>query len=99
MLSQMGPLNKVMEMLPGMGSILKEGAGRDSSQKIKSYMTIMDSMTDEGMIVPHVARNMLHRWLTAVCACRAGRLEGVGQELAVAHRAHRSRIGTVGEGS
>jgi predicted transcriptional regulator len=44
---KMGPLNKVMEMLPGMGSILKEGAGRDSSQKIKSYMTIMDSMTDE----------------------------------------------------
>ncbi len=45
---KMGPLNKVMEMLPGMGNLLKEGAGRDSSKKIKSYMTIMDSMTDEG---------------------------------------------------
>jgi len=45
----MGPLNKVMEMLPGMGNILKDqGAGRDSSQKIKGYMTIMDSMTDKG---------------------------------------------------
>jgi len=45
---KMGPLNKVMEMLPGMGNILKDqGAGRDSSQKIKGYMTIMDSMTDK----------------------------------------------------
>eukprot|EP01087_Luapelamoeba_hula_P004747 TRINITY_DN1469_c0_g1_i1.p1 TRINITY_DN1469_c0_g1~~TRINITY_DN1469_c0_g1_i1.p1 ORF type:complete len:496 (+),score=123.31 TRINITY_DN1469_c0_g1_i1:217-1704(+) len=43
---KMGPLNKVMEMLPGMGNILKEGAGRDSSRKVKNYMTIMDSMTD-----------------------------------------------------
>ena len=47
---KMGPLNKVMEMLPGMSNILKEGAGRDSSRKVKNYMTIMDSMTDEGKV-------------------------------------------------
>jgi len=58
----MGPLNKVMEMLPGMGSILKEGAGRDSSQKIKSYMTIMDSMTDEGKIAANRVEPNLSRW-------------------------------------
>jgi len=46
-LLKLGPLHKVMEMLPGMSNILKEGAGRDSTQKVKNYMTIMDSMTDE----------------------------------------------------
>ncbi|KAL6080529.1 Signal recognition particle [Balamuthia mandrillaris] len=44
---KMGPLNKVMEMLPGMGGLLKEGMQQDSARKIKIYMTIMDSMTDE----------------------------------------------------
>jgi signal recognition particle subunit SRP54 len=44
---KMGPLNKVMEMLPGMSNILKEGAGRDSTKKVQIYLTIMDSMTDE----------------------------------------------------
>lgn len=44
-LLKMGPLNKVMEMVPGMSNLLKEGVGRDSNRKIKNYMTIMDSMT------------------------------------------------------
>eukprot|EP00005_Dracoamoeba_jomungandri_P003652 CAMPEP_0174252032 /NCGR_PEP_ID=MMETSP0439-20130205/1674_1 /TAXON_ID=0 /ORGANISM="Stereomyxa ramosa, Strain Chinc5" /LENGTH=476 /DNA_ID=CAMNT_0015332509 /DNA_START=129 /DNA_END=1559 /DNA_ORIENTATION=+ len=44
---KMGPLNKVMEMIPGMSNILKAGAGRDSSRKVQNFMTIMDSMTDD----------------------------------------------------
>lgn len=46
---KMGPLGKVMEMLPGMGQLLQQmpGAGNDSSAKVKIYMTIMDSMTDD----------------------------------------------------
>ena len=48
---KMGPLNKVMENLPGMNNILKQGNlnGVDSSQKVKSYMVIMDSMTSDGL--------------------------------------------------
>lgn len=44
---KMGPLNKVMENMPGMGQLLKQGnlRGLDSNQKVKVYMTIMDSMT------------------------------------------------------
>jgi len=47
---KMGPLGKVMEMLPGMGQLLQQlpGAGADSTMKVKIYMTIMDSMTDDG---------------------------------------------------
>ena len=46
----MGPLGQVMEMLPGMGNIMKQAgaAGVDSNAKLKHYMTIMDSMTDQG---------------------------------------------------
>uniref|UniRef100_A0A7S4LA90 signal-recognition-particle GTPase n=1 Tax=Paramoeba aestuarina TaxID=180227 RepID=A0A7S4LA90_9EUKA len=45
----MGPLGQVMEMLPGMGNIMKQAgaAGVDSNAKLKHYMTIMDSMTDQ----------------------------------------------------
>ena len=41
---------KVMEMLPGMGQMLKQMnmGGVDSNQKIKQFMCIMDSMTDKG---------------------------------------------------
>eukprot|EP00211_Chloroparvula_japonica_P002446 CAMPEP_0119134742 /NCGR_PEP_ID=MMETSP1310-20130426/17708_1 /TAXON_ID=464262 /ORGANISM="Genus nov. species nov., Strain RCC2339" /LENGTH=488 /DNA_ID=CAMNT_0007125567 /DNA_START=49 /DNA_END=1515 /DNA_ORIENTATION=+ len=48
-ISSMGPLSKVMEMLPGMNNIMKQAnqAGVDSNSKLKAYMTIMDSMTDE----------------------------------------------------
>eukprot|EP01103_Thecamoeba_quadrilineata_P021466 TRINITY_DN9874_c0_g1_i1.p1 TRINITY_DN9874_c0_g1~~TRINITY_DN9874_c0_g1_i1.p1 ORF type:complete len:502 (+),score=100.51 TRINITY_DN9874_c0_g1_i1:69-1508(+) len=47
---KMGPLNKVMEMVPGMSNLLKQAPGGgnvDSSYKIKMFMTIMDSMTNE----------------------------------------------------
>jgi len=46
---KMGPLNKVMEMIPGFSNLLKQtgGANVDSGQKIKNFMVIMDSMTDD----------------------------------------------------
>jgi len=45
---KMGPINKVMEMVPGLSQLIKQtGAQVDSGQKIKNYMTIMDSMTDD----------------------------------------------------
>lgn len=54
---KMGPLSQVMDMLPdtGLTQMLK-GAGKgDAGQaKIKSYMTIMDSMNDEELDTPKV---------------------------------------------
>ena len=53
---KMGPLGKMMEMMPGMGNLAKEAqkSGIDSSQKIKNYMIIMDSMTDPELDDPDV---------------------------------------------
>lgn len=38
----------VMEMLPGMSNLMQNVKGDVGQTKIKAYMTIMDSMTDEG---------------------------------------------------
>eukprot|EP01120_Amphizonella_sp_Union-15-10_P008405 TRINITY_DN3013_c0_g1_i1.p1 TRINITY_DN3013_c0_g1~~TRINITY_DN3013_c0_g1_i1.p1 ORF type:complete len:482 (-),score=102.00 TRINITY_DN3013_c0_g1_i1:58-1305(-) len=51
---KMGPLNKVLEMLPGFGNLLQGQKGDAGSQKIKAYMTIMDSMTDAELDYPKV---------------------------------------------
>ena len=51
---QMGPLNKVIEMIPGMDKLFQpnEGEGEhhsaDPARKVKKFMIIMDSMTDDG---------------------------------------------------
>ena len=53
---KMGPLSKVMENMPGMANLLKQGnmKGMDSNQKVKVMMTIMDSMTDQELDDPKV---------------------------------------------
>uniref|UniRef100_A0A1J3GVJ3 Signal recognition particle 54 kDa protein n=1 Tax=Noccaea caerulescens TaxID=107243 RepID=A0A1J3GVJ3_NOCCA len=44
----MGPLNEVMQMLPGMNAeMMPKGHEKESQAKIKRYMTMMDSMTNE----------------------------------------------------
>lgn len=44
---KMGPLDKVMEMIPGMSNIMPKGGEKEASKKIKRYICIMDSMTDD----------------------------------------------------
>jgi len=44
---KMGPLNKVMEMMPGMNQIMPQLKGVDGNAKIKVMINILDSMTDE----------------------------------------------------
>jgi len=55
-MQKMGPLSQMLEMLPDTGfNHLLKGAGGDAGQnKLKSYMVIMDSMTDEELDVPKV---------------------------------------------
>jgi signal recognition particle subunit SRP54 len=45
---KLGPLNKVMEMMPGMNNILPQLKGVDGSAKVKAMLNILDSMTDDG---------------------------------------------------
>ena len=43
---KMGPLDKVMNMIPGMSNLMPEGSEKEASKKMKKYLCIMDSMTD-----------------------------------------------------
>eukprot|EP01135_Chromosphaera_perkinsii_P009983 Nk52_evm18s1992 gene=Nk52_evmTU18s1992 len=44
---QMGPMGKIMGMLPGFNSDMFKGTEKESSNRLKKCMTIMDSMTDD----------------------------------------------------
>eukprot|EP01006_Ploeotia_vitrea_P008853 TRINITY_DN21045_c0_g1_i1.p1 TRINITY_DN21045_c0_g1~~TRINITY_DN21045_c0_g1_i1.p1 ORF type:complete len:491 (+),score=93.65 TRINITY_DN21045_c0_g1_i1:101-1573(+) len=43
---KLGPMNKFMDMLPGCPPGLLKGRDKESTQHLKIFMTIMDSMTD-----------------------------------------------------
>jgi len=58
---KMGPINKVIEMLPGMGNLLKQAPGVDSNMKVRVFMTIMDSMTDKELDDSKVLSNKTTR--------------------------------------
>ncbi|KAK9232281.1 hypothetical protein WN943_022527 [Citrus x changshan-huyou] len=46
---KMGPIGQVFSMLPGFSSeLMPKGREKESQAKIKRYMTMMDSMTNEG---------------------------------------------------
>lgn len=60
MLTNMGPLKKLMSMLPGFG--LPQGMQdkiniEDSQRRLASYRVIMDSMTDEEMEEPKIIKS------------------------------------------
>lgn len=45
---KMGPLDKMMSMLPGFaGDMIPKGREKESEARIKGFMTMMDSMTDD----------------------------------------------------
>jgi len=55
--TKMGPLQKVMGLIPGF-SKMEDKIDYDESQKrLKRYRTIMDSMTDEEMEDPHIIKS------------------------------------------
>jgi len=51
---KMGPLGKVMSMIPGMSQMMTKGAEHESQARFKKFMTIMDSMTDEELDTENV---------------------------------------------
>ena len=44
---QLGPLGKVMSMIPGMSNLIGPGKEKESVARIKRFLTIMDSFTQE----------------------------------------------------
>ncbi|MBE2900096.1 signal recognition particle protein [Methanothermobacter thermautotrophicus] len=56
MMGKMGPLQQVMNMLPGIGKLPKD-ASRMTEETIKKYLIIMDSMTEEELEKPEIIKH------------------------------------------
>mmetsp|Transcript_2391 Transcript_2391/g.5519 ORF Transcript_2391/g.5519 Transcript_2391/m.5519 type:complete len:515 (+) Transcript_2391:60-1604(+) len=46
-LQKMGPMGQIMQMIPGMSQMLPQGAEKEGAKRIKRFMVMMDSLTDE----------------------------------------------------
>lgn len=46
-LQKMGPIGQVMQMIPGMSQMLPQGAEKEGAKRIKRFMVMMDSLTDD----------------------------------------------------
>jgi signal recognition particle subunit SRP54 len=58
MLTSMGPLKKLMSMLPGMGGGLQDKINIEETQeRLRRFRIIMDSMTDEEMENPKLIKS------------------------------------------
>ncbi len=52
MLGKMGPAQKLLRMIPGVSDKMKDGDLDSTQGKLRRFLTIMDSMTDEEMTDP-----------------------------------------------
>mmetsp|Transcript_816 Transcript_816/g.2777 ORF Transcript_816/g.2777 Transcript_816/m.2777 type:complete len:518 (-) Transcript_816:30-1583(-) len=46
-LQKMGPMGQIMQMIPGMSQLLPNGAEKEGVKRIKRFMVMMDSLTDD----------------------------------------------------
>lgn len=61
-LAQMGPLGKVMEMIPGMSAMMKGNQAEATQEKLERFKILMNSMTPEEMENPKlIKRSRLQR--------------------------------------
>lgn len=56
MMNKMGPMQQVMNMLPGMGSKLPKNASQVTEEKLTKYKILMDSMTEEELTHPEIIK-------------------------------------------
>jgi signal recognition particle subunit SRP54 len=56
MMNKMGPMQQVMNMLPGMGGKLPKNASQVTEEKLDKYKIMMDSMTDYELTHPEVIK-------------------------------------------
>src|SRR3989441_1057174 len=57
MLGKMGPAQKLLRMIPGASDKMKEGELEGTQGKLRRFLTIMDSMTDEEMTDPKTVKS------------------------------------------
>lgn len=96
-LLKMGPLGKVMSMIPGMGQdLLPKGKEKEGQARIKKFMCIMDSMTDEELdsVNPKLWNAGSRRYRVSR---GAGRHVREVEELLVEHRRFAGVIGKMGK--
>ena len=48
---KMGPLSQVMSMIPQMSQMIPQGREHESQARLQMFLTVMDSMTDQGTTV------------------------------------------------
>mmetsp|Transcript_56921 Transcript_56921/g.123160 ORF Transcript_56921/g.123160 Transcript_56921/m.123160 type:complete len:519 (-) Transcript_56921:120-1676(-) len=46
-LQKMGPMSQIMQMIPGMSQMMPQGAEKEGVKRIKRFMVMMDSLTDD----------------------------------------------------
>ncbi|MGZ7068087.1 MAG: signal recognition particle protein Srp19, partial [Methanobacterium sp.] len=56
MMNKMGPMQQVMNMLPGMGGKLPKNASQVTEEKLTKYKILMDSMTEQELTHPEVIK-------------------------------------------
>ena len=56
MMNKMGPMQQVMNMLPGMGGKLPKNASQVTEEKLTKYKIMMDSMTEKELTHPEVIK-------------------------------------------
>ncbi|MFA0832933.1 MAG: signal recognition particle protein Srp54 [Methanobacterium formicicum] len=56
MMNKMGPMQQVMNMLPGMGNKLPKNASQVTEEKLGKYKILMDSMTEQELTHPEIIK-------------------------------------------
>ncbi len=55
-LTKMGPLSKVMEMVPGMSGMMKKGQVEETQNRLEKFKVLMNSMTKEELENPKIIK-------------------------------------------
>merc|ERR1719217_1878684 len=63
-LQKMGPMGQIMQMIPGMAQLMPKGAEKEGVRRIKRFMVMMDSLTDDELDC-NVQMNEPRRWRVA----------------------------------
>ncbi len=56
MMNKMGPMQQVMNMMPGMGNKLPKNASQVTEEKLSKYKILMDSMTEQELNHPEIIK-------------------------------------------
>ena len=55
---KLGPMGKIMDMMPGMSGLLPKGAEAEQGNKLKTFTVLIDSMCDKELDHPHPKKIM-----------------------------------------